>query len=338
MTGDSTSVSNLKKQLKGCVDPYHFLFEKGNDGVFIFFHGADGTPRNFVDVNQKAYEMLGYTKEELLRLSLADLVVKERWNEILKIITTDLQKRNRYVFETVLRMKDGKHIDVEISGHHFDYLGKGATFSIVRDQTSRKEYERKIEKATEQWRNTFDSITDFVSVHDKDFKFVRVNKALSRFLNKNPQELLGKYCYEVIHGTKEPWENCPHNKALSAHETVTEIIDDSHVGVPLQVRCSPCFFKNGELAGTVHIARDISSQLEEERAKEKMIADLNAALAKVKKLSGLLPICASCKKIRDDQGYWTQIESYLKQHSEAEFSHGICPQCMRKLYPEFVDE
>jgi ligand-binding sensor protein len=58
---------------------------------------------------------------------------------------------------------------------------------------------------------------------------------------------------------------------------------------------------------------------------------------KIKILSGLISICASCKKIRDDEGYWKQIESYIREHSEAEFSHGICPGCVKKIYPEFVE-
>ncbi len=68
--------------------------------------------------------------------------------------------------------------------------------------------------------------------------------------------------------------------------------------------------------------------------RDKLLAELQAALDKVKLLSGFLPICAACKRIRDDQGYWQQIESYIRDHSEAEFSHGICPDCARKLYPE----
>lgn len=62
---------------------------------------------------------------------------------------------------------------------------------------------------------------------------------------------------------------------------------------------------------------------------------LQDALAKVKTLSGLLPICSSCKKIRDDSGYWRQIEEFVRDHSEADFTHGLCPQCAKKLYPEF---
>lgn len=65
---------------------------------------------------------------------------------------------------------------------------------------------------------------------------------------------------------------------------------------------------------------------------------LEDALSQVKLLSGLLPICASCKKIRDDKGDWNHIESYISKHSEAQFSHGICPQCMEKLYPDYYSQ
>lgn len=71
----------------------------------------------------------------------------------------------------------------------------------------------------------------------------------------------------------------------------------------------------------------------EERLRERA-AKLEKALIEIKQLSGLLPICASCKKIRDDKGYWNQIEAYISQHSEAQFSHSVCPECFQKLYPD----
>jgi len=77
-------------------------------------------------------------------------------------------------------------------------------------------------------------------------------------------------------------------------------------------------------------------QTQEERIK--LIEKLKENLAKVKALSGMLPICASCKKVRDDEGYWNQIESYIQDHSEAEFTHGICPECTKKLYPELYED
>ena len=74
--------------------------------------------------------------------------------------------------------------------------------------------------------------------------------------------------------------------------------------------------------------------LRAERERDRVIVQLKETLARVKKLSGLLPICAGCKKIRDDKGYWNQIELYLKEHSDAIMSHGICPECAKKYYPD----
>ena len=76
------------------------------------------------------------------------------------------------------------------------------------------------------------------------------------------------------------------------------------------------------------------NELEGER--KRLIDELQKALAKIRTLQGLLPICASCKRIRDDKGYWNQIELYISEHSEAEFTHGICPECLERLYPEYV--
>jgi len=90
-----------------------------------------------------------------------------------------------------------------------------------------------------------------------------------------------------------------------------------------------------QIAGAIANAQLFIEHKRAEEEREKLIHQLQDALTKVKTLSGLLPICASCKKIRDDKGYWNQIESYIRDRSEAEFSHGICPECMEKLYPGF---
>ncbi|MCH9010156.1 MAG: response regulator [Chloroflexi bacterium] len=84
------------------------------------------------------------------------------------------------------------------------------------------------------------------------------------------------------------------------------------------------------------LERSIRYSLERKNAElrqERLIAELRNAMDKIKTLGGLLPICANCKRIRDDKGYWNLLESYIKEHSGAEFSHGICPPCMAQLYP-----
>ena len=110
-------------------------------------------------------------------------------------------------------------------------------------------------------------------------------------------------------------------------------------------------FGRGELRTRVAVASDdevgelarifnsmIEKRRQAEAEREELIRSLREALAEVKLLSGFLPICTSCKKIRDDKGYWNQIEGYISTHSDVIFSHSVCPECVKKLYPDLVDE
>ncbi len=96
--------------------------------------------------------------------------------------------------------------------------------------------------------------------------------------------------------------------------------------------------EKGEAVAATSIIQDVTQAKYIEAERERLITDLREALSKVKKLSGMLPICASFKKIRNDKGYWNQIERYLKEYTDADFSHGICPECAKKLYPEDYDD
>ncbi|MCJ8500693.1 GAF domain-containing protein [Desulfatitalea alkaliphila] len=91
----------------------------------------------------------------------------------------------------------------------------------------------------------------------------------------------------------------------------------------------------GELAAiALQNSRNLDDRIQAEKQREKTIGDLKQALAEVKKLSGLLPICSHCKNVRDDKGYWNRIETYIHKHSEAEFSHSVCPDCAKEYYPD----
>jgi hypothetical protein len=81
------------------------------------------------------------------------------------------------------------------------------------------------------------------------------------------------------------------------------------------------------------MVEDITERKVAETERERLVAELQQSLAEVKTLKGFIPICASCKKIRDDRGFWSQIEAYITRHSDAQFSHGICPECEKILYP-----
>ena len=87
------------------------------------------------------------------------------------------------------------------------------------------------------------------------------------------------------------------------------------------------------IRGCIGAALDITERVHAERERERLIAELRRAAERVKTLTGLIPICAHCKSIRDDQGYWQQVDAFVREHSNAELSHGICPECVKKLIP-----
>lgn len=101
---------------------------------------------------------------------------------------------------------------------------------------------------------------------------------------------------------------------------------------------TPMLDSQAHTAGMLIVCRDITVQKQAQIERERLIAELQEALANVKTLSGLLPICASCKKIRNDEGYWQQVESYVAQHTGATFTHGICPDCARKVLDDFMKQ
>lgn len=104
------------------------------------------------------------------------------------------------------------------------------------------------------------------------------------------------------------------------------------------VRNQPVLWRDarGALVGYDGLVRDITGEKRAAMERDALIAELQAALSRVRALSGLLPICSGCKSIRNDRGYWEQVEHYIEAHSDAHFSHGLCPGCMARLYPDHV--
>ncbi|MGH7254148.1 MAG: PAS domain S-box protein, partial [Nitrospirales bacterium] len=119
-------------------------------------------------------------------------------------------------------------------------------------------------------------------------------------------------------------------------ETVRFRKDGRRIHVSLTV--SPIKAADGGIIGVSKIARNITQRKAAEEERERLLGELREALDHIKTLRGMLPICASCKNVRNDQGYWDHIENYIQEHSEARVTHGICPECYRKLYPHLMDK
>jgi PAS domain S-box-containing protein len=104
--------------------------------------------------------------------------------------------------------------------------------------------------------------------------------------------------------------------------------------IDVAVTISPIKDAQGRVTGASAISRDVTERIHADAEKERLIRELQAALAEVKTLRGILPICMLCKKIRDDEGAWTQLEAYISEHTNADFSHGMCDPCAQQMYPD----
>ncbi|MCJ7604178.1 MAG: response regulator [Desulfobulbaceae bacterium] len=209
----------------------------------------------------------------LLDLVLPDMTGRE--------ILAELARRETVVPFIIMTSHEDERVAVEMMklGAR-DYIVKGTQFielllKIITRVCSEIGKERKLAamdaalvQAAENWRSTFDAIPDFVSVHDLERRLLRVNKALAEHLGMRPEELIGKKCYEVLHNLTHPWPECPLARILETRQTAITEVNDPHIGIPLQVTCSPMFDKQGALTGVVHVARDISDQ---KRAAEEII-------------------------------------------------------------------
>jgi AmiR/NasT family two-component response regulator len=143
-----------------------------------------------------------------------------------------------------------------------------------------------------------------------------------------------------IEATRRIYECCPTPVVvLTAYETPELVEEASTAGVGAYL-VKPPNTRQVERAITIAMARfnDMTKLDHLNTELQARNEELQEALAQVKILSGLLPICSNCKKIRDDQGYWQQVEIYISEHSEAEFSHGLCPDCIQTLYPDSYEK
>jgi PAS domain S-box-containing protein len=143
-----------------------------------------------------------------------------------------------------------------------------AVADAIAGVIERKQAEEKLKQAAQEWRTTFDSITDLVFIHDKDNRIVRVNKAVANVLKTTPKELVGKYCHEMMHGTNQPPDNCPHLQMMKTGKPAFIETFDPNLARHFYESASPLVNEKGEVTGSVLVARDVTQQ---KRMEEQLI-------------------------------------------------------------------
>ena len=200
-------------------------------------------------------------EEPALNYVLPKLKNPEEFLERIRYLQIHKEERSSDQIE----LKDGSIFEryssplVEANG---TYRGR---VRYIRDVTEARNAGKKLEHAAEEWKRTFDSIQDAVSIQDADFRLVRVNKAYAKMVKKEFQELLGKKCYEVMHKCNCPVGRCPHQITLNTGESGREEFFEPSLGLYLEVTTSPITDEQGKTVGSVHVARDVTARRQTEQ-------------------------------------------------------------------------
>ena len=162
------------------------------------------------------------------------------------------------VSDTLQRVQDKDKTKYQLLGELAELRHRITELEATEAECKRAE--EGMERAAKEWRTTFDAISDWISIHDENFKITRMNRAFAKAFKTEPKELIGKTCYELVHGTKEPWPDCPHQRTLKIRHPTRQEFVNPHLGIYMEAVCSPIFNDRGEVTATVHVVRDITER------------------------------------------------------------------------------
>lgn len=205
--------------------------------------------------------------------------------------------------------------------------------------------ERKLAQSERWLATTLTSIGDAVIATDAKGAIIFMNPAAEALTNWQQAEAIGLEVAKVFNIINEETLIPLADQAMTVIETGETLFLENHTiliaknnrAIPIADTVAPIKDEQGNITGAVLVFQDITERRQTEAEREQLISELQTALDTIEVLSGIIPICASCKKIRNDEGDWQPIELYIREHSKAEFSHGICPECAARLYPDIFN-
>jgi PAS domain S-box-containing protein len=317
-----TERKQAEEALRESEEKYRVLVETSPNAIFV--HDRDG---RYLYINPVGARFFGKDPDDTIGRKLTDLFPEEQAKKMLEGVSRVFREN------VIVRMEYIVSFSGEI--HHFSTTlapirnDEGDVVSVIGigyDITERKRAEEALRESEERYRQLTEFSPDVVIVHSGG-QIVFINAAGAKIFGAaNPQELIGIPVMNFVHPDFRETVRERMRQVLEEGKPTSfseqKVVSLAGRVMYMEAGAVPLTYQ-GQPAVQV-VARDITGRKRTE--------------AEVKKLRGLLPICSSCKKIRDDQGYWHQVEAYIRDHSEADFTHSICPDCGKKLYGSYWDE
>ena len=328
-------------ELEAARDRYLDLYEFAPIGYFTLSDKGI-----FVEANLVCATMLGVERRLLTNKPFSQFITKDDQDIFYFHRRKLFASKNKQICELRLSKNDGTEFYAQLEGKAVkSEQGKYSYMrSSLSDITERKLVEMELIAAKKELEAILRTVPDIIYRLDTAGLITFVSDSVAKY-GYQPEELLGKNVMDIVY-PKDKQKTFHRIKEKRTGERSTKsfetrLLTKYQAPVSFEVFLisaeglySPQKTGKDTFLGTQGIARDITQRKEAEEEREELISKLQIALDNIKTLKGMLPICANCKKIRDDEGYWNQIEMYIGKHSDAEFSHSICPECAKILYPD----
>lgn len=250
----------------------------------------DFAPLGYVSLDEDAYvqeinlagaKMLGLEPAEITGYSFVDYVTPAHRDSFLRHVRECVRELKEVTGEVILTAPDGQTIPVQLHSLPIsDEDGKSTLCkTAVTDITERKLAEEALRRAKEDWEGTFDTVPDLVAILDSHHRVVRVNRAMAERFKVSPDECIGLRCYELMHGSSQPSQSCPHAQTCRDGREHTVELEEPRLAGSFLVTTSPRLDEQGRAVGTVHVARDITRLKQTEKALHRLNAELEGRVA-----------------------------------------------------------
>lgn len=256
MVEDITERIRSEQALQDSEERYRSLFENAND--LIQSVAPDG---RLLYINPAWLKTMGYTLEELSGLTVFDILHPDYKTKCMNTLANIFSGESKNNIQVTFIAKDGRLIHLEGNANACFVNGRAAACNgIFHDVTERKKMEESLFQIKHDWEDTFNSITDMVTVHDKDFNIIQANKAAQKILHLDFLNMSPKKCFSFYHGTDSPPIGCPSCDCLKTGLSITTELYEPHLEMYLELSAIPRFDSSNKIAGLIHIARDITER------------------------------------------------------------------------------
>lgn len=333
----------VQDELREDEEMFRRLFDDSADPILLLNESG------FTKCNAATITLLGYrTPEEFLNKKPWEIspehqpdgqLSSEKAARMMEKAITEGYNR----FEWVHLRSDGSELSVEVMLTPVVLKGKQFLYTIWRDIGDRKKAERALRESEEHFRAVAQSANEAIITSDSAGNVLSWNSGAEKIFGYTESEIIGQPMTRIMparyaEGHQQGMKRVSEGNERHVIGRTVELHGLNKNGTEFPIELSLAEWETSTGRFFTGIIRDVSVRKQIEAEREQLISDLQNAIEQIKTLKGIVPICANCKKIRDDKGYWEQVDQYVAKHTDAKFSHGICPDCTKTLYPDYYQK